>query len=198
MRLKLIIGILVLLLLMAGTASAETFYLTDVNEKQFEGKIRIQVSCVGDTITVQDVSTDLNTISNVDLKEIGIVLPEGYSVVSVADEGASENDWSATQGNYEESEFGHFNTQINRDPGSNSKTRGPIKIYLNEPLVGSLPKNEYDNSVVVHISFGEKGEALVGSTWVSGYTPIPEFSTIALPIAAILGLLFIFGRRKQE
>ncbi|HOW13965.1 PEF-CTERM sorting domain-containing protein [Methanosarcina sp.] len=197
MRLKFIIGILALLLLTVSTASAETFYLTDVNEEQFAGKIRIQVSCSGDTITVQDVSTDLNTISNVDLKEIGIVLPAGYSVTSVVDEGA-ENDWSATTGSYEESEFGHFNTQINRDPGSNSKTRGPIKIYLNKALAGSLPANEYGNSVVVHISFGEKGEALVGSTWVSGYTPIPEFPSIALPVVAILGIMFIFGRRKQE
>ncbi len=27
---------------------------------------------------------------------------------------------------------------------------------------------------------------------------IPEFPTVALPIAAILGLVFIFGRRKEE
>lgn len=29
-------------------------------------------------------------------------------------------------------------------------------------------------------------------------TPIPEFSTIVIPIASILGLLFFFGRRKRR
>lgn len=29
-------------------------------------------------------------------------------------------------------------------------------------------------------------------------TPIPEFSTIAIPIASILGLLFFFNRRKRR
>ena len=30
-----------------------------------------------------------------------------------------------------------------------------------------------------------------------GTTPIPEFPTVALPIAAILGLMFIFGRKRD-
>ena len=32
----------------------------------------------------------------------------------------------------------------------------------------------------------------------TGVTPVPEFPTIALPIAAILGLAFIFQRRREE
>ena len=31
----------------------------------------------------------------------------------------------------------------------------------------------------------------------SPYTPIPEFPTIALPVMAILGLMFIFGRKRE-
>lgn len=32
-----------------------------------------------------------------------------------------------------------------------------------------------------------------------GFTaPIPEFTTIAIPVAAILGLLFLFSRRRQK
>jgi hypothetical protein len=41
----------------------------------------------------------------------------------------------------------------------------------------------------------DSGSAFFGP---SDTTQIPEFSTIAIPIAAILGLMFIFGRRKQE
>ena len=32
----------------------------------------------------------------------------------------------------------------------------------------------------------------------SGYTHVPEFSTIAIPVAAILGLLFFFNHRKRR
>ncbi|MDI9393980.1 MAG: PEF-CTERM sorting domain-containing protein [Euryarchaeota archaeon] len=195
MKLKYIIGILALLLLMAGTASAETFYLEDVNKIQYSGKIKIQVTCVGDTITVQDVSPGLVGISNVDLKTIGIVLPAGYTVLNVVDEGQGST-WETSYGEFQESEFGKFNTEIKKEGGS-IKTRGPITITLDKPLESSLPTNDQGNSVVVHISFGKQGEALVGSTWVSGYS-IPEFPTIALPVAAMLGLIFIFGRRKEE
>jgi len=194
-----IVGILVFLLVMVSSASAETFYLTDVNDHTYDGKIKIEVSWSGNTITVRDVSTSLDNISNVDIKEIGIQLPSGYSVLSVVDSGGvPANHWTASYGNFEESEFGHFNTQITRDSGSNSKTRGPITINLNKNLEGSLPLNENNNSVVVHISFGEEEEALVGSTWVGGSTQIPEFPSIVLPVAAVLGLMFILGSRRKE
>ncbi|TFH04717.1 MAG: PEF-CTERM sorting domain-containing protein, partial [Methanosarcina sp.] len=48
------------------------------------------------------------------------------------------------------------------------------------------------------ISFGEKKEALVGSTWVGGSAQIPEFPSIALPVVAILGLMFILVSRRKE
>ncbi len=194
-----LIGILVFLLVTVSSASAETFYLTQVNEHQYDGKIRIEVSFTGSTITVKDVSTALDGISNVDIKEIGIQLPAGYSVLQngVVDGGAANNVWTAISGDFVESEFGTFNTQINRDPGKSSKTRGPITISLNKALVGSLPVNDKSNSVVVHISFGQGQEALVGSTWAGGSAQIPEFPSMTLPIAAIMGIMFIFGRRKE-
>ena len=108
---------------------------------QYDGNIRIEVSFTGSTITVKDVSTALDGISNVDIKEIGIQLPAGYSVLQngVVDGGAANNVWTAISGDFVESEFGTFNTQINRDPGKSSKNRGPITISLNKGLVGSLP-----------------------------------------------------------
>lgn len=193
-----VIGILVFLLLTASSASAATFYLTKVNDHTYDGKIRIEVTCSGSTITVKDVSSALDGISNVDIKEIGIQLPPGYSVISVVDNGKPANSWSASYGNFRESEFGLFNTQITRDPGKSLKTRGPITINLNKNLEGALPLNDKDNSVVVHISFGEEKEALVGSTWVGGGAQIPEFPSIALPVAAVLGLIFILGGRRKK
>ncbi|KKG15884.1 hypothetical protein EO98_15120 [Methanosarcina sp. 2.H.T.1A.6] len=193
-----VIGVLVFLLITVSSASAASFYLTEVNDHTYDGKIRIEVSYSGSTITVKDVSTSLDGISNVDIKEIGIQLPTGYRVTSVVDSSKPANRWSASSGNYQESEFGRFNTQIIRDPGKSSKTRGPITINLNKELEGTLPLNNNQNSVVVHISFGEKKEALVGSTWVGGSAQIPEFPSIALPVAAIMGLMFILDTRRKE
>ncbi|KKG15904.1 hypothetical protein EO98_10525 [Methanosarcina sp. 2.H.T.1A.6] len=45
-----------------------------------------------------------------------------------------------------------------------------------------------DNSATYTIDVAQEGYGL----------NIPEFPTVALPIAAILGLVFIFGRKKEE
>lgn len=91
--------------------------------------------------------------------------------------------------------FGRFNTQINRKPGSNDKTTGPIVIKLNKALT-TLSPNNVGNTFVVHISFGDDSQNEVsGSTWVS--TRIPEFTTMAVPVAAILGLLLITQRKRK-
>ncbi|AKB61302.1 hypothetical protein MSMAP_1317 [Methanosarcina mazei SarPi] len=45
-----------------------------------------------------------------------------------------------------------------------------------------------------HVQWGS-GSAFFGP---GDTTQIPEFPTMALPVAAILGLMFIFGRKKQE
>ena len=34
--------------------------------------------------------------------------------------------------------------------------------------------------------------------WSDGETEIPEFSTIAIPVAGILGLIFLFSRRRKQ
>jgi hypothetical protein len=42
------------------------------------------------------------------------------------------------------------------------------------------------------------------SAWFAGITPVtpstqvPEFPSLALPVAGIMGLMFIFGNRKKE
>jgi len=68
---------------------------------------------------------------------------------------------------------------------------------------GHDPKNELDNIMVVHLQFGTgeievtEGEN-IGSSWLGTGLQIPEFPTIALPVAAIMGIMFIIGRRKKE
>jgi hypothetical protein len=64
-----------------------------------------------------------------------------------------------------------------------------------------LTMNADDKTVAVHVgSLGTAGFSM----WVTngdcgggGITEIPEFPTVALPIAAIIGLAFILQRRKE-
>jgi hypothetical protein len=193
-KLKYIIGILVLLLLMVGTASAEPFYLTHINDPAFQNleiSIKVTYDESAQTITVEDESPAFVGVSNVDIKEIGLQLPAGVTVNDVTDDGASDWGWNPEPGSYQESEYGTFNTQLKKNTNS-YKTSGPIVIELSSGI-GTLSPSD----IVVHISFGDEDdpdETLVGSGWVG----IPEFPTVALPVAAILGLMFVFGRKKQE
>lgn len=191
------IGILVFLLFTVSSASAQTISLTTVNDPRYSGLIDVEVKYDGTTITVWDNSPGLDGISHIDIKEIGIVLPDNsYAVTGVTDTKGNKWSWSSDYSKgYTESAFGTFNTQVYRNGGT--KTEGPITITLNKALPTSLNPNDAGNIFVVHISFGdeENNDAIIGSTWVS--TKIPEFSSIAVPVAAVLGLLFISGRKKR-
>jgi hypothetical protein len=76
-------------------------------------------------------------------------------------------------------------------------------IALNSSFTESqLPKNDLGNSIVVHLAFGTKLIDVSGkeqdSSWVGDGTEIPEFPSIALPVAAIMGIIFIVGSRRKE
>lgn len=76
------------------------------------------------------------------------------------------------------------------DGGANSAT-----LTLSVKHVGTSTDTKYQFKV-------EDGY-IYGSTWDSASstvyaTAIPEFSTIAIPAAAILGLLFFFNRRRRQ
>ena len=52
-----------------------------------------------------------------------------------------------------------------------------------------------------NVPYGIKADALpivYGTVYGPDHTIIPEFSTIAIPVTAILGLLFFFNRRKRR
>lgn len=202
-----IIAVLALLIFAVDSASAfSAEYPLTHPENAYAGvNFNVKVTVVDDTITVTDQSTWPSGETNIDIKEIGIVLPDTYQVKVIQDGGKHQviydvsdpqnNQYDIGYGNFEESMFGRFNTQINRKPGSNDKTTGPIVIKLNKALT-TLSPNNVGNTFVVHISFGDDSQNEVsGSTWVS--TRIPEFTTMAVPVAAILGLLLITQRKRK-
>jgi hypothetical protein len=197
-RLKYIIGILALLLLMVGTASAETFYLTNTSENVTG--IKIAVTFNGTHIIVEDASPALVGVDGVNILAIGLYLNNSY-VDNVTDYGEGTA-WTHGKINHNISKFGLFNTLCSR-PNQSDKTSGPIVIALNSSFTESqLPKNDLGNSIVVHLAFGTKLIDVSGkeqdSSWVGDGTEIPEFPSIALPVAAIMGIIFIVGSRRKE
>lgn len=212
MRLKLIIGVLTLLLLMVGTASAEsqTVTLTEDNSNVNrddpgtlpDGIINVKVTYNPGTgiITYTDMSPTSGSVYLVNprIDEVAYNLERDGSVTSGGYWGLTHD--SSMDG------FGDFNVKLAQSP-RNVWYRS-VTVDLNEPTpYPSFPSSGH--AVAIHLKFDkaydgttlimENGDANLGSTFLAGgVTEVPEFSTIALPIAAILGLMFIFGRRKQE
>ena len=79
-----------------------------------------------------------------------------------------------------------FTLNVRHKEGTTLKT-GYVYIYANEGS-GYMPAVATEISGVVTAK--DAGSA-------SGTANIPEFPTVALPIAGIIGLLFIFGRKKE-
>ncbi|MHC1757689.1 MAG: PEF-CTERM sorting domain-containing protein [Methanosarcina sp.] len=194
-----VIGILVFLLVTVSSASAATFYLTNTSENVTG--IKIAVTFNGTHITVEDASPALTGISNVDIKAIGLCV-DNSSIKSVTDASGANSKWTnkvATSNSI--SKFGTFSTLCSST--DSKKTRGPIVIELKQ-AVTQLPKNELNNSIVVHLGFGTylldvSTNEMEDSSWVGGgSTQIPEFPSIALPVAAVLGLMFVLGNKRKE
>lgn len=98
-------------------------------------------------------------------------------------------------------------------PGDN-----PFGLYLNDGtnyyytqqslnpggvnVVAYQVKQASDNRWIIGFDFDSRDntENIDIVIWVQPVTSanVPEFPSVALPVAAILGLMFIFGRRKQE
>jgi hypothetical protein len=192
------------LLMIVGTASAAAieFHLTeeDANE-YYKGNIDIK-------ITVDDVSKTVElqilqpTTAKVSMKTLLLNIPADQ-IVSVTDDNPKvdwviENDKG--QGN---AGYGAMLTAVDRESGDQGTVKY-IKIQMGQDWDGVLPKNADNYSVVLHVT---RLPECPESVWL-GYQDnsednggpvqeIPEFPTVALPIAAILGLAFMFQRRKE-
>lgn len=69
----------------------------------------------------------------------------------------------------------------------------PIKLTLDS----SVAEGE-KYSVSIGAKYGTASAVIDQGIASRDVSAIPEFPTIALPVAAILGLVFIFGRKKEE
>lgn len=69
-----------------------------------------------------------------------------------------------------------------------------IEVSIPRNKIGNPPDETLSN---IHITIG-CGNDVVELEPVRFKTDIPEFPSIALPVAAIMGVMFIFGRRNKE
>jgi len=200
MKLRYIIGILALFLLMVGTASAETFLLTNANEPYFQGKIQIQVNVdeANGKISVQYLSDDVPETPlgidtfyyNLDGSDTGL-----YRISNVM-EGSTDATaaWNKNFDGTTADGFGKFLSRQSLNSGGDGGISDPIVFTLFNSFTGIDP-NTYGHRVAIHIRFSDDK-----STWVTdgNGSEIPEFPSIALPVAAVIGIMFIVGSRKKE
>ena len=76
------------------------------------------------------------------------------------------------------------------DGGANSAT-----LTLSVKHVGTSTDTKYQFKVEDGYTYGSTWDSASSTVYA---TAIPEFSTIAIPAAAILGLLFFFNRRRRQ
>jgi len=73
----------------------------------------------------------------------------------------------------------------------------PIDNSVVKVTIGPESLVPVGSNIVVTVVGADNNECDIELKAVQRITTVPEFPTIALPVAAILGLVFIFGRRKE-
>ncbi|WP_406670030.1 PEF-CTERM sorting domain-containing protein [Methanolobus sp. ZRKC4] len=164
--------LIALIALFVGTASA-TPYTADIWDATGTAAIGDLTLKPGDSITL---SYRMTAISSV---EQGLVLPYATQVAVISGPGATTDINITTPANV-------------TVPLATSYTDvGVITVSLN----ASAPVG-----TIYRISIG--AGPVLASTEIDSASryveAIPEFPTVALPVAAILGLAFLFQRRKEE
>lgn len=200
------VGLLVLLVAMTGIASAAGTFPLGCTDEHGEDNIpadmrNVVVDVTGDTIIITYINKSSVPVENLGIKEIslniaGSLVPSSIDwpekVYEPSFDPIVDKPWAG--GNW-----GPFNLNMSFH-GADNRTAGPVTLVFDEPV--ALECNDKGKVAAVHIISlnmdvgGEKPSVKVTNCGVCP-EPIPEFPTVALPIAAILGLSFIFMRRKE-
>lgn len=207
MRLKFIIGILALLLLMVSTASAET--LGNCNNPVALKDVSVTASPSSGEVTFEVTPIKGSGVTYAWLKDVGIptdytkIGKTEYSSVTVATDGAvKDEDGNDVEYDVDAGTMAGFIVVKVALPGGENDGVSKVTVTYS----GTIPS---DPVFVAHAcwtpwisgQYDSNGAQLTSAMFSSGGNPptqVPEFPTVALPVAAILGLMFIFGRKKQE
>ena len=82
--------------------------------------------------------------------------------------------------------------------GNETAKKTVPKGAFNETITGLTPSTTYHYRAVIDVcQYKSYGDDMTFTTKEAS-APIPEFTTIAVPVAAILGLLFFYSHRKRK
>lgn len=190
------VSLIASIIMMAGAASAEILCVTDEHGLTIDPSYRVvdlQVDGPNVTITYlppgdpgdAGIGAIALNVSNTTITSV--TWPEDYSNAN----------WTIANIGWPGS-WGDFNVDAIDFPNpASERTIGPVVITFAEDV--TLIPNEMGKYAAVHvISLNTTDTPSVKVTnGVCGGGEIPEFPTVALPIAAIIGLSFIFLRRKE-
>ncbi|WP_250867221.1 PEF-CTERM sorting domain-containing protein [Methanococcoides seepicolus] len=192
----LITGLLVILISMVSVASASEIYnVTNPKDTLSCGDVDVGVIIDGNNVTVDVIylsPTYLSgdtTIKTFGLNTVGLTEANITGITGATQQLSGVDSFS--------SEFGDFNTTVGFV--TSEKTLGPITITFDGPVV-VVPNTPQNFNAAVHLIGLDEGLSVKvadGECETQQIQQIPEFPTIALPIAAILGLSLIFMRRKE-
>lgn len=174
-----IIGVLVCFLATASTASAEGFDLSLCNENGGTSIERVYSSYGGSSITIS--VTDFTSAKG-RIDKVGFVLSPFTTATVVDNKGKT---WDAKDKG-KTSQMGGFGQYYEYDRIGSKATS--VTITFSGPITGT-PR------LAAHVAWG------TGSAFFAGPGPtnnIPEFPSVALPIAAVMGIMFIFVIRRKE
>ena len=195
----LIIGIIVAIFSVGFASADQTILLTQSNEgfTDFEvtvttnsttNEMRVTVTGLPDGHTVKGID---KVYYNLPYQVVNVISVDGVPIKGLGE-------WSNQKNPpHQASSFGKFDGCVKDSGGT-----GTDIIFELSEMDDTIPFNENGHRVAVHLRFDDDDESEGvtvsenggGSTFL---TDIPEFPTIALPIVAILGLMFIFGRKRD-
>ncbi|MGB9940644.1 PEF-CTERM sorting domain-containing protein [Methanosarcina sp.] len=198
MKIKyIIVGVLLFLLVAVSSASAEELDFS--NTPGATDAVSVYATYSGNTLTIWAEPKGASVIS-ARIDEIGFNRP--LSKVDVTTGGAyNVLDSLGVYWNFKDSDaqvdgVGKY-ASVFHSPGSKA-TRVVVTFIDNE----DIPENAAGFEVAAHVAWTTNtgtGEGTAdGSAFFAGDSQIPEFPTLAFPVAAILGLLFITQRRKEN
>ncbi len=200
------ISAILAVMLMVGVASAGEFHLINSNVPQLAGiDIKVTTDGAGPTMKVELVANPLiNTPLGID--------QFFYQLDGVTYAITSEDDpsgiWHTNFDGGVADGFGTFASLKNDNPGGTGGISSPITFTLANPFTDAdILVNDHTAKFAVHIRYDGSCSGFVSDGTTTSLqdnpncrstTQIPEFPTMALPVAAAMGLVFFFQRNKRK
>lgn len=196
---RILLKVIIIFALIVNVASAETIILDNVNEPAIPDGFEVTVTTDSDSNTMRVEVTNCPdgwTVNGID-KFYNNLDGVSYAVTLVDGTDISSSTWSQNVRSTNTAGFGTFLSGKIADTSNTAGISTDITLTLSDMDI--IPANANGHKVAVHMRLLDP-DGKDSSTFLTDIpsNDIPEFPTIALPVAAILGLMFIIKNRRKE